>query len=181
MGVPRRQIKHVASLQHKLLTGLKVLQNFQGHVWLQAQVFLPTDLPAAATAGLQQKNVVAVEVRPHTPTGRGKGNHQIVKPGIRHKAELLQKIVCAPIMQIHTLHQQGPAGLGQRRQAAWAKRTLLHTPAAGLLLHQSRLHLRLAGQRKKFGAAKHRLQARYGAPHQQRLFLPVAAHELRRR
>ena len=53
VGITRRQVKHVAGVQHKFLLGFKVGQNLQRHAGLQIQVFLPADAPAALAVGLQ--------------------------------------------------------------------------------------------------------------------------------
>ena len=91
MGITRRQVKHVARLQHKLFVRFKVLQNFQRYALLQGEVFLQPDFPATTATGLKQKHVITVKVRPHAAAWRGKRNHQVVQPGIGHKTKLLQQ------------------------------------------------------------------------------------------
>ncbi|MCY1378113.1 hypothetical protein D9M69_657220 [compost metagenome] len=85
------------------------------------------------------------------------------------------------VVLIHTLHQQGPAGLLQRRQTAALERTLPERPALRLAHDQARLDGFLAGQIKQLRAAQKRFEGRDGLADQQGFFLPVAAHELRRR
>jgi hypothetical protein len=135
--ITRRQVKHVAGLQHKLFFRLEILQNLQRHIFLKGQVFLPPDLPAPPAAGLQQKHVIAVEVRPHAAARGGKRDHQVVEPRVGDKAKLLQQCMRCRVMQIHTLHQQGPAFLAQGRQPRRGDWPLLHAPALGLLHDQA--------------------------------------------
>ena len=83
-------------------------------------------------------------------------------------------------MQIHALPQRGPARRGQGRQGAACQRPVAQHPLAGLILDEARLHTVLPRQLQQFGAAQQRLEAGDGLAHQQRLLVPVAAHELRR-
>ena len=83
-------------------------------------------------------------------------------------------------MPVNALHQQRPAGAADRRQAAGCKRAAFHAPAVLVFDNQPRLHAVLCSQLDQLGAAEQRLEARDGSAYQQRLFLPVAAHELSR-
>ena len=177
----RRQVEHVARLQHVFLLGLEISQNFQRQPFDQAQVLLPPDAPAPPAVRLQQKHVVAVEMRADAAAVAGVADHQIVEARIRHKAKLLQQGVRALVVQIDALHQQRPVALRQRRQGAARQRPAFELPAVGAANDQPRFHGRVSGQREQLGARQKRLNARHGLAHQQRLFLPMALHEAGRR
>jgi hypothetical protein len=83
------------------------------------------------------------------------------------------------VVQIHALHQQRPQALLQRRQCAPRKRAAAHLPAPGPLAHQARLHIVLRASANSASRSSTGGEARDGLAHQQRLFLPVALHELR--
>ena len=177
----RRQVQHVTRFQHKLLLGHKVGQNFHRHIRHQAQILLAANAPVAAALGLQQEHVVAVKVRAHAAGIGGIADHQIVQARIRHKTELVHQLVHALVVQVHALHQHGPAGLLEGRVVLARKRPVLEPPLAlfvGLgLHHQARLHIVLRRQVDQFGAVQQRFEAGNGRADQQRLFLPVHAHK----
>ena len=54
------------------------------------------------------------------------------------------------------------------------------SPAVIFLHHKPRFNRFVGGHRKQVGATQQRLEARQSLAHQQRLFLPVPTHELRR-
>ena len=175
-----RQIQHVAGLQNELFLGLEIGENFQWLALLQRQVFLTTDAPAALALGLQQKHVIAVEMRAYSALIGGKADHQIIEARLGHKAELLQQLVRLGVMHVHALHQHGPARLGQCRQAATRQRTVTELPAITFqLLNQARLHAILARHGQQASTRNRGLEAGDGLAHQQRLFMPMLAHELR--
>ena len=53
MGPLRRQIQHVAWVEHPSFFGLELAQYFQGDVISQGEVFLLTDTPATLSMHLQ--------------------------------------------------------------------------------------------------------------------------------
>ena len=170
-------------------------QDLERHVVLQAGIFQWPDAPTALSVHLQQEHVVRVVMRAHTAAIGGVGDHQIVQARIGHEAELLQQVIGCRHVQIQSLHQQGPAGLLHRRQAASAQRAVGQLPlarrsaglAASLLLHrrtcgvfahdQARLNIFLARQRKQLGALDGTAHTGNRLANQQRLFLPVLPHE----
>ena len=175
-----RQVQHVAGLQHKLFFGLEVRKNLEWHIGLQRKIFLATNAPAALAMGLQQEHVIAVEMRTHAALVGGKADHQIIESRFWHKAELLQKLMHLGVVQIHALHQSRPAGLGQRGQAATGQRAMLEAPATiSLLLNQARLHAVFTRHCQQTRAGNRCFEAGNGLAHQQGLFVPVLAHELR--
>ena len=178
MSIARRQVQHVARLQHKLFLRLKLRQHLERNAFLEGQVLLAADAPAAAAVGLQQKDVVAVEMRPYPATVSGVADHQIVQPRLWHKPELLHQLVHRIVVQINPLHQQRPLALAHCGQGAARKRAMAELPATLDLLHQARLHRFLGRQRKHLGTQHRWLEIGNGLAHQQRLFVPMAAHEL---
>ena len=112
------------------------------------------------------------------------GDHQVVQARLRHEAEARQHFLRCRHMQIQPLHQHRPVALLQRRQAAPAQRTAHQRPvgivALAMAHHQARLDLVALGQAEQLGAADRRLHARQRLTHQQRLTLPVSAHEVGR-
>ncbi|MPM92949.1 hypothetical protein SDC9_140085 [bioreactor metagenome] len=162
------------------MLGLEIGENFQWLALLQRQVFLTTDAPAALALGLQQKHVIAVEVRTYASLIGSKADHQIIEARLGHKAELLQQLMRLGVMHVHALHQHRPARLGQCRQAATGQRAVAELPVVAFeLLDQARLHAILARHGQQSGARNRGLEAGNGLAHQQGLFVPVAAHELR--
>ena len=175
----RGQVEHVAGLQHVFFFGLEVGEDFQRHIGLQAEVFLPPNAPAALAMGLQQEHIVVVKVWANAALVGGKADHQIIKPCIRNKAKRLQQLVRGLHVQIHALHQHRPARLFQRGQAPARKRAVRQAPLpAALLLHQARFDAVLSRQVQQLGAAEQRLETGDSLAHQQGLFMPVGAHEL---
>ncbi|EWS64043.1 hypothetical protein Y695_02721 [Hydrogenophaga sp. T4] len=181
MGPARRQVQHVAGVEQVLFLGLKVAEDLERHVRLQRQVFLATDAPMALAAGLQQEHVVAVKVRPDAAAIAGPGNHQVVQPGVGHEPEALKHLVGHVQMQVHTLHQQGPAFLLQRRKSGAGERAVLELPASRLAHDHARFNRFFGGHGKQRLAVQERLEIRKRVADQQRFFLPIAAHELRGR
>ena len=180
MGMQQRQVQHVAGLQHKFFFRLKVGQDFQGHIRLQGSVGLAPDAPAPATLCLQQKHVVAVEVRSHTATIGGVADHQIIEPGVRHKSKLVHQRMHGVMLQIDPLHQHRPTRAAQSWQGTARKRPELELPArrlAGLLHHQTGLPVLVPGQFKQRRPVQQRLEVGNSLADQQGLFLPVPFHE----
>ena len=131
--------------------------------------------------GLQQKHVVAVKVWAHTTTVGGITDHHIVQTGVGHKTELVHQGMHALVMQIHALHQQGPASLLKRRQGLACKRAVFETPTRGTLgrrlHHQPRFHFLLRRQVQQLSPVQQRCKARNRLPDHQWFFLPVALHK----
>ncbi|CFU07562.1 Uncharacterised protein [Bordetella pertussis] len=171
-----RQVKHVARFEHVFFLGLEPAEDLQRQVRLQRQVFLPAVAPAAAPAGLQQEDVIAVEVRPHAAAIAGHADHDVVQARVRNEAELLQQGADGVVMQVHALHQQGPVRLARLGQAG--ERAVLHVPLALFAPDQSRFDVVAARQLAQGGDAGRRLEAGDGLADQQGFALPVAAHEV---
>ena len=174
-----RQIEHVAGIQHELLFRLEVGQDAHGHVGQQRAVLLAADAPAALAVRLQQEHVVAVEVRADAAAIAGIADHHVVQTRIGNEAELLHQRMHALVVQVHALHQQRPLGLLPGRQLALGERPLCKGPALGRTgSDEAGFHILAFGQRGQLAAIQEGLEAGDGLAHQQRLALPVAAHEL---
>ena len=130
--------------------------------------------------GLQQKHVIAVKVRPHATTMAGIADHEVIQARFWHKPELLHERMHGVVVQVHPLHQQGPVRrlqTGQRPPLEWPVPQL---PGALGQLHQAGFNTFLRSQRKQILPPHRRRELGERLAHQQRLLLPVAAHELRR-
>jgi len=160
-----------------LFLRLEIAQDLQWHIGLQGEVFLATDAPASLPLGLQQEDVVAVEVRTNAAAIAGPGNHEVVQACVRHKPEPLHEFMDRIDVQIHALDQQGPAGPRQGGQLAPAKRAMLELPSLLAVDDQARLDLFAAGQVKQRRPIQQRRKSGNGLPDQQGFLLPVTAHE----
>ena len=138
MGVTGGQVQHVTRLQQVLLLRDEVGQDLQRLIRLKAEVLLSADAPASAPLQLQQKDIVAVKMRPDTTAVGGVAHHHVIEPAIRRKAKALQHVMRGLQMQIHPLHQQRPTRPLQGRQGTPGERALPQPPVGALLLHQSR-------------------------------------------
>ncbi|MPM74834.1 hypothetical protein SDC9_121823 [bioreactor metagenome] len=137
MRPARRQVQHVAGLEHIFLFGHEVGQNLHRHAVDQRLIVLSPDAPAPLAVRLQQKHVIAVEVRAHAAAVASPTDHQIVKPCLGHKAELVKQRARGRMVQVHALHQQRPLARFQRWQAAALERPVAQLPAALALLDQA--------------------------------------------
>ena len=176
--IARRQIQHVAGLQHELGLGLEATQDFQRQARLQSQVICASDAPTPAPLGLKQKHVVAVEMGSHTAPVAGPTDHHIVKSGVGHKTELTHEVTDAVIVQIDPLDQKRPGALGSRWKGPRFERAVAHRPILGALGDQARFDVGLGRQRFEVLHRQWRLEPRHRLAHEQGLFLPMAAHEL---
>ena len=119
-------------------------------------------------------------MRPDAATVGRVTDHQVVQPRVGHKTKALQQVVDFLHMQVHALHQQGPARALERRQRTPGKRPMAQLPAGGassLADHQARFNLLLRREREQRGGIERRHITSEGLADQQRLFLPVALHE----
>ena len=66
---------------------------------------LRADAPVARARALQQKYIVAVEMRADTAAGRGIAHHQIIQPRMRNERKMLQQLRCFGNKLLDTLHQ----------------------------------------------------------------------------
>ncbi len=98
--------------------GTEVGEDAQRCAARQLQVALPADAPAAPTVGLQQEDVVGVDVRTDAAAVGGVADHQIVEPRIGHEAEPLQQCVRAVVEQIDALDENRPARAAVARAGA---------------------------------------------------------------
>ena len=132
VGIVWRQIQHVASIQHPGFGGFEGFQNFQRQVIAQTQVCLRADAPATLAMGLQQKHVIAVEMRPNAAAIGGVADHQVIQAGVGHEAKTVTQGRHGVMVQIHALQQQGPVGLFDGRQLTWLEGSVVKSPLLGL-------------------------------------------------
>ena len=92
MGALRGQIQHVARVEHPSFFCLELAQYFQGDVISQREVFLLADAPAALSMHLQQKNIVAVKVRPHATFVGRITDHDVIEPSVGNETELIPQL-----------------------------------------------------------------------------------------
>jgi len=121
-------------------------------------------------------------MRPYAALVGGIADHHVVQPGVRHEAELGAQCGHAGVVQIDALDQQRPGFLLERGQCLAAKRAVAQPPGARgigrVLNHQARLDVVSGGQIKKLSTVYRWRKAFDGITNEQRLFLPVALHEL---
>ncbi|MDR6389036.1 hypothetical protein J2803_001638 [Paraburkholderia phenoliruptrix] len=84
-------------------------------------------------------------------------------------------------MQVDALHEERPRALLQRGQFVRRERAVLQLPPVAKVRDEARLDVVLIRQFEQFVARERRLDVRNGLADQQGLFLPIPAHELRRR
>ena len=162
-------------------SGWKFCKTFKGKPGLQRQIFLRADTPAPLAFYLQKKHIVGIEVRAYAAAVACVRNHQVVETRVRHEAEAVEQGARAIVVKIDALHEQRPCALLDRGQFVRRERPVLELPFVAEMRDQACFDFVLIGQLEKFVARERRLDVRDRLANQQRLFLPVPAHELRRR
>ena len=161
-------------------SGSKWRRIFSGTPSTQAAVARAADAPAAPALHLQQEHVVGIEVRADAAAVAGVGEHQVVEPRIGHEAKARQQrvrgLARAGRAPCTSSVQPGCVSGGSARRGSGPWRSV-QPPAVAH--HQARLDVVARGQREQRGARQRRGHARQRLAHQQRLLLPVPAHELR--
>ena len=175
VGVVRRQVQHVARLQHEFFFGLEIGEDLERQAVDDRQVLLRTDAPATLAVRLQQEHVVRIIMGTDAGAIGGKAHHQVVQAGIGHEAELAQQVVGALVMQVHALDQHRPVRRAACRQVGQG--AVLHVPLAVAQRHQARFDVVQRGQLGQLLELEQRLEAGDGATDQQRLLVPVIAQE----
>ena len=136
------------------------------------------DPPASAAGDLQQEDVVRIDVRADAATVARIGEHRIVEPRIGHEAKSLEQAMRADVVQIDALHEQGPAGAALRRQGTFRGmgpcRTVQRSPWS--TTRRDSTSSRAASENSVAASMCGNASGHRGA-HQQRLLLPVPAHE----
>ena len=180
MAPARGQVKQATRLEHPLLLGLEALEDLQRHALHQAVVPHAADAPVATALHLDQEDVVGIQVRPDPAAIAGVGHHDVVQAGVGHETKTPEQLMGGRHVQVQAVHQQRPRGAGQRRQAASGERAMPKPPGIVGAGHETAFHFLLRCQLEQLGAGHGRLHRGEGLAHQQRLLVPVPAHELRR-
>ncbi len=175
------RVEHVARLQHPFLGRLEMLEHLQRQILAQRQVLLRADAPAALAMHLQQEYIVRIEVRADAAAIGRVRDHQVVQARVGDEAKALEQGARGIVVQVHALHQQGPFALAHRRQRAVLEGPLFQLPSVTKMRDQTRFRIVVGGQFEQRVARQRRHDIGDRLADQQRLFLPVAAHELRRR
>ena len=140
------------------------------------------DAPAPPALHLQQEHVVGIEVRPDAAAVAGIGDHQVVEPRIGHEAEA-RRAARAPPRRAGP--GPAPAASSRAAPAAAARAAAAGRGAASSRSPRARTRRDStsspAASANSAARAQRRRHAGQRLAHQQRLLLPVAAHELRRR
>ena len=182
MRHPRRQIQHVARIQHPVAVRIEVLQQPQRHIVTVARIRigLAVDHPAALAHALHQKHIVVVDVRPHVAAGGRKAHHHIVHPPGRQETEVIQQPAHIGIPLVHVLHQQRPVMVGHARKLRlieWPRAQ--RPPVRGRIVTgqppQRPLLTRQPGQILRLNG---RFEVRKGIADQHRTLLPVITQKL---
>ncbi|MGF6411634.1 hypothetical protein OKW37_003304 [Paraburkholderia sp. MM5482-R2] len=129
---------------------------------------------------MQKKHIVGIEVRADAAAIGRIRNHQVVETRVRHETETVEQRARAVVLQIHALHEQCPCALFDGRQFVGRERAVLQLPFVAEVRDQARFDVVPIGQLEQLVARQRRFDVRNRLTDQQRLFLPVAAHELRR-
>lgn len=176
----RRQVEHVARLQHPFFGALEVGENAQvavGQHRAFAVAHLP-DAPAALSMGLQQEHIVVIEVRSDAATRSGIADHHIVDAPVGQKAEMLDQHGDVRHELVDRLHQQGPVTLRQLLIGVLGEWTSAQLPGGFAVFDdQTGLDVLFEGEAGQFVRRDRALETRDGLADQQRLLLPVIAQE----
>ncbi len=180
VGHAGRQVEHIAGAGGVFLLHGHVGQHFQGHVAAQAALFvaLRAQLPVPPTGGLDQEDVVLVEMGADAAAFGGVADHDVVQAPAGHEAEIIQQQRHLSEVVVHRLHQQRPVPVTQLREALFVQRALFQVPGAVAgATDQPGLHLLLQRQPGQ-GIGVRVVQAAGGAGHEQGRPLPVARQEV---
>ena len=161
--------------------GLKRRSSFSGAPSIWLIVAHATDSPATPALQLQQKDVVGVDMRPHAAAIAGVRDHQVVEPRIGHEAKRPQHLVRRLGEQVDALHQQRPALAAATAASCAATAVRVAPSSARRATHQARFDVGVSRQCEQLCTRQRQARWQPRRAHQQRLGLPVPAHELRRR
>ena len=166
----RRQVQHVARLEHPFLLGLEVRQDLQRQTGQQAAVLLAPDAPATPALHLQQEHVVRIEMRPDAAAVAGVGDHQIVEPRLGNESKAVEQCTRRPRRAdrapARSSVQPGVVSDGSARRGSgpWRSAQCRRRARAG-----ATRPLR-AGQRQQRRTIERRRRRRRRLPHQQGFF-----------
>lgn len=133
-----RQVEHVARFQHPVVGGLEAAQELEFDVVAEVQRgalalggFTGVDLPAAVAVGLQQEDVVLVDVGADRAAGGGEADHHIVHAPARQEVEVVDEGADVGVPLVHVLDEQGPVVVGHAGEFVFLERAGTHAPAVG--------------------------------------------------
>ena len=118
---------------------------------------------AVRPASLQQEHVVGIDVRPDAAAVARVRAHDVVEARIGDEAKALQQPMRRVVVQVDALHQQRPAGVGQRRQGAPRDRARAQRPALAGAHDQARLDVVARGEREQRARGRRRAARRRSA------------------
>jgi hypothetical protein len=182
VGDARRQVQQVARLGDPLALGREAAQHAQVEAHDRGGVEVLRDLPAAATATLDQEHVVGVRVGTDPAAVDGVADHHVVESPARQEREGVQQLADGGHVLVDALHEQRPVRCGQVVEVFDVERSVLDLPAttaADRGMHEPRLDVALARQAGQQLGTHGIAPAREGAPHQERRLLPVPREEAR--
>ena len=182
----RRQVQHVARLQHPLVLRHERPQHLDRRVRIDRAVALPAHLPAPPPRPLQQEHVVEIVVRPHRPAVRRVADHEIVGPRRRQERKPPQDLPAARDQALDAVDQQRPAARRQHVGLQRAEGAVVPLPPPGrraprVVNDQARPRIVARRQREERVTRHDAAKAGDRLPHQQRPLLPVRAQERRGR
>ena len=111
----------------------------------------------------------------------GVRDHEIVEPRIGGEAESVEQSASAIVMQIDALDEQCPFATAHARNVLGLERAVRESPGIARMRNESCFRVVARGKSEEFVASERWHDARYGLTNKQRFFLPVPAHEFRRR
>src|SRR5690606_2179774 len=107
----------------------------------------------------------------------GIADHHVVETPARNEVGMPQQRLDLRQPLVDTLHQQGPAGLGQGGEITFAEGAAAQLPTILTLEYQARLGAVLAGDAGQFLRRKRVAEIRNALAQQQRSALPIVAQE----
>ena len=157
--------------------GSKSAQHLQRHVVAQRAPLDAADAPAPPARDLQQEHVVRIDVRADAAAVAGVRDHHVVEARVGHEAEAPQQPCAASTCRSTPCTSSVQSGVASGGNARRAQRPVAQRPARAVARDQPRLDVIARGQREQLGARRAGGASAQRGAHQQRLLLPVPAHE----
>ena len=104
------QIKHVTWFEDPLLCGFEVGDQLERRISNGLPVPWRGDSPPPFSFGLQQKDIVGVQMRADAAAITGHADHQIIDSCIRDESKSPEQAMRFVQMTIDAIDQHGPAG-----------------------------------------------------------------------
>ena len=181
MRHPRRQVQHVARIQHPVAVGIEMLQQPQRHIVPVSgvRVRAAVDHPAPLPHPLHQEHIVVVDMCAHIAAPSGKAHHHIVHPPGRQESEMLQQRPHVGIPLVHVLHQQRPVMVRHAGKLGLIERSGAQRPLVGgrIMAHQPSQRTLLTRQPRQILRLDGRLETGKRPANQHRPLLPIVTQE----